>query len=304
MNSVEQLLEKFNQNLEASEYKADKIAFEPIEGHDIYNITAPFISGEKRVMAARVEPRDSEHSQVYFFESCGTQWKIIKEAPIFQLQDPFVCCIGGELVFGGVHVFPHPENPQNLWWCTQFYKGKDIFSLELFFEGPSGMKDTRLVELSTGKIGVFTRPQGEKGGRGKIGYCEVTSLDFLTQACIENAPVLEHVMSKNWIGANEIHPLDNGLLGILCHVAAFDEKGDRHYYSATLEFNPQTRESRELKIIAKRALFHDGPAKRSDLIDVVFSGGLERLDNNRAILYAGISDAEAQSIEMRDPFVK
>lgn len=29
------------------------------------------------------------------------------------------------------------------------------------------MKDVRLVELADGRVGIFTRPQGEKGAGGK-----------------------------------------------------------------------------------------------------------------------------------------
>lgn len=302
MIAVETLLEEFNKTYEKESYVASRIQFEEIKGHDIYNITAPFISCGKRVIAGRVERRDSEHSKVYFFEEKEGVWNIIKDAPIFQLQDPFVSMVCGELIFGGVHVFPHPDNPKNLWWCTQFYRGKDIYSLELFFEGPSGMKDIRLVELKSGEVGIFTRPQGEKGGRGKIGYTQVATLNDLTKECIEEAPVLDHVISENWIGGNEIHLLENGELGVLSHVASFDEKGDRHYYSSTFIFHPESRTYRDFKIIAKRALFLEGPTKRGDLVDVVFSGGLERVENSRAILYAGISDAEAQSLKLPDPF--
>jgi hypothetical protein len=39
-------------------------------------------------------------------------------------------------------------------------------------------------------------------------------------------------------------------------------------------------------------------------VDVVFSGGLVRnIDEGKAVLYAGISDAEAQRITIDDPFL-
>ena len=53
------------------------------------------------------------------------------------------------------------------------------------------MKDIRLLELSDGRILVAVRPQGEIGGRGKIGFLVVKSLDELTKERMESAPVLE-----------------------------------------------------------------------------------------------------------------
>ena len=93
------------------------------------------------------------------------------------------------------------------------------------------MKDLRLVELQDGSIGVFTRPQGEKGGRGKIGFTRVASLEELSIDQINKAPLLEgQFVDEEWGGCNEIHLLPNGILGVLGHIACFDEQGDRHYY--------------------------------------------------------------------------
>jgi hypothetical protein len=66
--------------------------------------------------------------------------------------------------------------------------------------------------------------------------------------------------------------------------------------------DPVTGDHSEIRVIARRADFLDGPAKRPDLVDVVFSGGLVRKDDGSADLYAGISDAEAQRITIPDPF--
>jgi hypothetical protein len=66
--------------------------------------------------------------------------------------------------------------------------------------------------------------------------------------------------------------------------------------------NPWTREKSPVQIIATRSDFPAEPAKRPDLVDVIFSGGLIRKANNRADLYVGASDAEAYYIEIADPF--
>ena len=46
-----------------------------------------------------------------------------KDIAAFRLQDPFWAEIKGELVFGGVEVFPHPTIPGALGWRTNFYRG-------------------------------------------------------------------------------------------------------------------------------------------------------------------------------------
>jgi hypothetical protein len=166
------------------------------------------------------------------------------------------------------------------------------------------MKDIRLLELEDGSIGIFTRPQGKKGGRGKIGFSCIASLDHLTIEVIENTPLLtEQFTETEWGGANEAHLLSNGLIGILGHIACFDEQGDRHYYPMVFSLNPVTGEYSEIELIARRSCFLPGPAKRKDLVDVVFSGGLIRNKDQTADLYTGISDTEAHRITIPDPFI-
>jgi hypothetical protein len=168
------------------------------------------------------------------------------------------------------------------------------------------MKDLRLVELEDGSIGIFTRPQGEKGGRGKIGFTCIASLDHLTIEVNENTPLLsEQFTETEWGGVNEAQLLSNGLIGLLGHIACFDEQGDRHYYPMVFSLNPKTGEYSGIELIARRSCFLPGPAKRTDLVDVVFSGGLIRnKDQTSADLYAGISDTEAHRITIPDPFIK
>ena len=283
--------------------KAEKLIFEGVGNSDVYNITAPFEQRGELIIAGRVEARDSEQSQVIFFVEKAGKWVPKEGAPIFDLQDPFYTKIAGELIIGGVQTYPHPENPNWLGWRTVFYKGRDIFDLELFFIGPDGMKDLRLAELKSSEIAVVTRPQGEKGGRGKIGYAKIESLLELSIPVIENAPLLEgQFIEEEWGGANEIHLLENGLLGILGHVACFDEQGDRHYYPMVFTLDGETRAHSPMKLIATRSMFLPGESKRPDLVDVVFSGGLVRDGKGQARLYAGISDAEAQVMTIDDPF--
>jgi hypothetical protein len=289
----------------AQPFKVEKLVFTGVGERDVYNISAPFEDEGELVIAGRVESRGSEHSEVYFFVQRDGKWTPREGAPVFALQDPFVSKIHGHLVFGGVQIFPHPTIEGTLGWRTVFYRGKNVASLKEFAKGPDGMKDIRLVELKDGSIGVFTRPQGEKGGRGKIGFTRIASLDDLTAEVIKSAPLLNNqFINEEWGGVNELHLLANGLVGVLGHIAYLDKEGNRHYYPMVFVLNPDTMETSNIELIATRSHFLEGPAKRPDLVDVVFSGGLIRKKDGTADLYAGISDAEAQKITIVDPFIK
>ncbi|TCM86424.1 uncharacterized protein DUF1861 [Paenibacillus sp. BK033] len=300
--SCSELLEAYR----ASGARADnpsRIAFEGVGGKDVYNIAAPIRENGADIIPGRVESRDSEHSDVIFFTEQAGKWLPVEDAPVLALQDPFHCRIGGELVLGGVEIYPHPEREDALMWRTVFYRGSGIRDLKPFFKGPDGMKDIRLVELPDGSVGVFTRPQGEKGGRGKIGFARVASLDALTKKVIDDAPLLEGQFAEGeWGGANEAHLLKDGRVGVLGHTACFDEAGDRHYYPMAFVFDPRDASFTGMAIIAERSRFLPGPSKRPDLQDVVFSGGLVRREDGSALLYAGISDADAQTLVIADPF--
>jgi len=286
-------------------YIGEKIEFNGVGNRDVYNITAPFADKGDLVIAGRVEDRDSEDSEVIFFIERDGKWFPKEGAPIFRLQDPFVTRIGGELVFGGVQIFPHPEKEGFLSWRTLFYRGSDINNLRHFAAGPDGMKDIRLVQLEDGKIAVFTRAQGKIGGRGTIGFIKINSLDELTIENIEKARLLENqFLPEEWGGANEVHLLKNGLLGVLGHIACFSEGKCRHYYSMSFPFDPENEIAGPMEIIACREDFPKGPAKNDKLVDVLFSGGLCRNNDGTATLYVGVSDAEAYRLTIPDPFLE
>lgn len=296
------LFEQFKRTAQTGNKRTARIVFKGADGFDVYNITAPFQSGGRTVIAGRVEKRDSEKSTVGFFEERDGAWHLIEGAPRFHLQDPFFTFIGGELVFGGVQTF---EIDQRMHWRTVFYRGQDIFSLAAFFEGPNGMKDIRLTQLPDGRLGIFTRPQGVVGGRGTIGYTEADSLDDLSIDLLDQAELLEGMFHPlDWGGANETIPLPNGDIGVLSHIACFehdDPHGDRRYYASSFIFDPAARRFRDFKIIASRDQFTSGPAKRRDLVNVVFSSGLV-FGRDTVTLYAGVSDVEAHWLEIDDPF--
>jgi hypothetical protein len=283
----------------------EKLIFSGVGDRDVYNITAPFEDRGEMIIAGRVERRNSVISEVVFFRQDGERW-IAKENTIARTQDPFFTKVNGELVLGGVEIMTDPDDPERIIsWVTRFYKGKDIDSLEPFTTGPERMKDIRVVELPDGSIGVFTRPQGEIGGMGQIGFIKLPSLDELNEENILKAHIFkDQIVPEEWGGANEPHLLKNGLIGVLGHIACMDHERKKHYYSMVFTLNPETKEKTPIKIIADRSSFPEGPAKRPDLVDILFSGGLVRLDNGKAKLYTGVSDTEAHVLTIDDPFLE
>lgn len=299
MIHVKKLLEKHKASHSTS--KPSKLYFKGINNLDVYNITAPFLLNGTTILAGRVEARDSEQSKIGLFEASGEQeWTLINEAIMLDLQDPFVSIIEDKVILGGVEVLLGEEN-NNTTWRTVLYHLASLNSAEKIFEGPIGMKDLRLKQLPDKRILVLTRPQGVVGGRGKIGATTIDCLAMLSIEQINNAPLLDNQFGdEDWGGANEIHLIGEKIC-VLGHIAQFDEKKDRHYYALTFELDQSLRTMLHPQIIAERSDFLAGPTKRPDLTDVVFSGGLQ-FEGDSVILYAGISDAEAQKITIKNPF--
>jgi len=283
-----------------------KFRFASTGGKDVYNIAAPFrIAGGPRIIAGRVESRDTELSEIRFFTEVEGTWHPVEGAPVLaSLQDPCITFIDGELILGGVR-FPITTDSGETVWRMEFYRGSSIDNLELFLTGPDRMKDIRLAPLDDGKIAVLTRPQGEKGGRGVIGFFIAENLATITAEAIERAPLFHgQCPPEQWVGANEAQLLPNGMLGVLGHIACFDDdNGDRHYYPMVFAIDLGTGKATQPEVIGSRADFPEGPAKRPDLVDVIFSGGLKRHEDGTATLYAGLSDAEAGWIRIPDPFL-
>lgn len=284
--------------------RTEKINFTGVDGRDVYNITAPFLDDGQFVIAGRVEKRDTEYSDTVFFIENNGSWQPRKGTQTYPLQDPFITFIRGQLIFGGVEVFPNPQNNKKLLWRTVFYKGENINSLKALATGPIGMKDIRLLELSDQTIGVFTRPKGEeKGGRGTIGFTTIQTVNDLSIEVLENAPLIQtHFKDDEWGGVNEAFVDDEGRIKALGHIACSDHEGNRHYYPITFEYRPTTNRIESMKIIATRSEFAEGEAKRPDIQDVLFSGGLIHLADGKAELYVGVSDAEAHKAMIANPF--
>ena len=309
--SAKELYSEFQKN---KEVKAAAVhTFEGVDDCDVYNPSIPFELNGSTYIAGRVETRDSERSKVKFFRYEQGSWVLCHDMQSFDLQDPFVTWIDEELILGGVRVDWDEETGWAKSWCTDFYKGTSLNDLTYFTSGPDHMKDIRLVQLQDKRIGIFTRPQGSEMLKkyrciAKIGFTIVNKLSEVTPVNIENAPLLEgHFLSNEWGGCNQIHLLKNGTLGVIGHISYGEGDDDNkilHYYGMSFVIDPHTRKMSVPKIIISRDCFPDGPAKASRLKDVTFTSGIIRGDNDTALIYSGLSDAQVGSALINDPFTE
>jgi hypothetical protein len=284
--------------------KNSKILFSGMDGRDVYNITAPFYYMGIPTIAGRVEKRSQELSEIHFFQEKGNRWTPLPPFSSFTgLQDPCITRIDGKLLLGGVR-FPVTCGEDKQAWQMEFYLANALGEFTHVWTGPQKMKDIRFLQLANGKILTLTRPQGNPGGRGKIGYCITSSIESLNPDKLVHTDLLDLCSEEQWVGGNEAHLLSNGQVGVLGHIARFGEKGERHYHSMAFALDPTNGTHSPCEIVARRKDFPSGPAKRPDLEDVIFSGGLLRLSDGTARLFAGLSDAEAGWLDLPDPFIQ
>lgn len=282
-----------------------RLTFRNIANEDVYNPAYPIMLGEKLVLPARVERRDSEVSRIMLFEEdngCDA-WKPVVEFSSPKLQDPFWVQLDSMLLLGGVQVDFTPSGVVQS-WKTVFLSCNNLTTLTPFFTGPKGMKDLRICSLPERRIALFTRPQGnKKGGRGQIGFTVLDSLDDLTLQAIENTPLLDLFTEEEWGGVNHAQALCDGNIGVLGHIACFSSDMHRHYYPISFVLDPKTGTLvKEPSIILERRDLLPGPAKRPDLEDVIFPGGCVQ-NKGTSTLYLGVGDAEVQKVILKDIFM-
>jgi Protein of unknown function (DUF1861). len=290
--------------------RGELISFEGVDGYDVYNTSVPFTDGDRTVIAGRVESRDSERSRTMFFESTQTSCKLIADAPVFDLQDPFVTFIDGELLLGGVYV-DWDRSP--IFYETRFYRGKNIYSLKFAFSGPGYMKDIRLLQLADGRIAVCSRPNDELIRNKfqcvcKVGFAIADKLSDITPEFIYSAPIIDNLFPDDeWGGCNQLHDLGNGRIGVIGHRSwgeVIDGVHHIHYYSMAFGIDYLHGTHTAPKIIAERSCYPAAPAKLDRIADVTFTSGLVRLSDGKAMIYSGLSDAREGRMLIEDPLTE
>ncbi|MDR2535393.1 MAG: DUF1861 family protein [Treponema sp.] len=285
------------------------LTFKGLSGFDVYNCSAPFTWNERRYIYGRVEKRHEwARSWARLFEETGKdEYALVKDSMIYQLEDPFISVIGGELVLGGTHVKYRRNH-----FCTfygYFYRGTDLEDLRYFTTGPEGMKDIRLVELPNG-IGVFSRPRNEEvekqyGSASVVGFTVIPDLDSLDEEAVAGARIIPGLFGGGeWGGCNQCHLLDSGYIGIIGH-KSYHAPGDPPlavYINVSFVFDPVRNRILDEKILATRSSYPEGPAKKPELADCTFTSGIVMRGDGRADLYGGLGDVAEGRVTIPYPF--
>ena len=309
MNLREQR-ERFEQTKEI--FGSSKLKFHGVEGYDVYNPSIPFAMDGTEYIYGRVERRaEWAKSTVRLFERTGDDdWTLVQGSMAYQLEDPYVSFIHGELVLGGTHV--RYKGGKMDTYFGYFYRGSDINGLSYFTTGPEHMKDIRIVETADGRIGVFSRPRNEEimrkfGCESQIGFTIIDGLDDLSDEVIEQAPYIPGLFADGeWGGCNQAYLLDSGKIGVIGHkcynAKDADGLGVSTYMNIAFVFDPERHEALDVKIIGTRPCYPAGPAKIPSLVDCAFTSGIAQRKDGKVDLYSGIGDTEAGRIVIDYPF--
>lgn len=297
------------------------------EGFSVYNPSPMIIDGELYLLG-RVENKFSEKGSfvMLFSEDENSDWNVVEGAPVIKnLQDPFYCgIVEGVHIIGGVRTWEvHGEINSRyrtvLYGFKQSYseladRPKDELGETILPDaiGPEGMKGIRLLQRKNGKIGVFTRPQGDYGGRGKIGYFEINHLNELEPR------LQKHITDKNheelipgifllrtkgedeWGGVNEVYNLTDGRIGVLAHIADIDPFSNKKSYAPIyFAFDPENMRMSDLKILGTAEQFPEIEAKLDQLESVFYGCGIVWDKYPEPTLIGGVGDIAGGSVEVR-----
>lgn len=291
-------------------YDRALLTFRGAEGYDVYNCSLPFTGKDgQRYIYGRVEKRNEwANSTVVLFRCVGQDvYEKVPESMVYQLEDPYVQRIGGELVLGGTHVRKKRGDIET--YYGYFYRG-DESRMTYFTTGPDYMKDIRLIGLPDGKIGVFSRPrQGvySGGAQSQIGFTVIDNLDTLDAQVIENAPYLSGLFGAGeWGGVNQAYLLESGRIGVIGHMSYDDVTPDgaplQVYVNTAFLLNAQAGTVTEPIIIGTAACYPPFTPKVAKLADCVFSSGILPRPDGKVDLYSGVGDTCEGRITVDDPF--
>ena len=294
----------------AKVYESALLTFHGVEGFDVYNCSLPFTGVDgKRYIYGRVEkPEEWANSTAVLFEEIGRdEYDRVRDSMIYQLEDPFLQRIGGELVLGGTHVRKSRGGIET--YYGYFYRG-DERKMDYFTTGPDFMKDIRLVELANGRIGVFSRPRHgvySGGAQSQIGFTTIGELGELDAGVIEGAPYLSGLLgSGEWGGVNQAYLLESGKIGVIGHLSYDDRTPEgRHlqvYVNTAFLLDPDAMTVTDPVIIGTKRCYPACKPKIPRLADCVFTTGILPRPDGKVDLYSGVGDAFEGRITIDNPF--
>ncbi|KAL7698915.1 Protein of unknown function (DUF1861) [Lotmaria passim] len=280
------------------------LTFKGLETHDVYNCCCPFTIDGVRHVFGRCERRNEwVNSFVRLFRETGKdEYTLVEHAMQWQLEDPFVVKIQGEILFGGVRVTKDHGKVSD-YFCD-FYRG-EVHDLHYFTSGPKKMKDIRLVTLADGKIGIFSH---HKTPRSCItGFITIDSLDDLCSSVIDAAKPIDHTLFGDaWGGVNQPYLLSSGKIGCISHHGYLDKDAQGEtinvYCITSFVYEPSTNKCYDFKILGTKDCFPDYPPKAPKLIDCAFVSGIVMREDGKCDLYSGIGDTREGRMVVDYPF--
>lgn len=273
-------------------YESVLLTFKGVGDKTVYNCSVPFSIKGRKFMFGRVEEaEDWALANVLLFEETGKdEWTRVPNSVSYNLEDPFVSKIHGEMVFGGTRVIKDATRVSS-YFCD-FYRGNP-YDLKHVCSGPDKMKDIRLVELADGRIGVFSHFRKEN--QCLTGFTTIKRIEKLSKDIINNAPFIDHrAFGDAWGGPNQCYLLSSGLIGCIGHHGYLQSRPNacqlRVYCITSFVFNPETYETTDFKVIGTRKCFPEGKPKIPSLEDCAFTSGIVMRDDGKADLYSGVGD--------------
>ncbi len=306
--TVKQKKEKFER--EKRIYENALLTFAGADGFDVYNCSLPFSGADgRRYIYGRVErPDEWANSAVWLFAETGKDtFERVSDSVTYQLEDPFLQRINGELVMGGTHV--RKTRGEIDTYYGYFFRG-DETRMTYFTTGPDGMKDIRLLQLQDGSIGVFSRPNYGSfadGARSQIGFTVINSLDELDADVIGSAPYLKGLLgSGEWGGVNQAYRLESGKIGVIGHMSYDDLTPDGQplsvYVNTAFLLDPAAGTVSEPRVIGTKSCYPKRTPKVPRLADCVFTSGILPREDGLVDLYSGVGDSAEGRITIDNPF--
>lgn len=291
--------------------KLSSFADVPIEHLSFYNSTVPFIGPDgKEMQIVRGEPSNPEGEEKCFVAAFrrldDLNWEFDKRFKLIEkLQDPSYIHLPEGVGISGVEIWPDPVSG-SLTYRKNFYFGPDIYHLSDMpqISGSNHEKGQVIKQRSEGKITVFTRPTGGNYRRGRVGIREFDDLSQITgpESFKDTLIIAELFGDDEWGGVDQVLELSDGgnRLLVIGHIARFtDDETLKHYYAIAFVYDADTGNVSDLRIIATRADFPEGPIKSEMLEDIVYPRGIY-LKNGRFMLVVGISDMENGELDVTD----
>ena len=278
--------------------------------YDYYNPSGPFRfepDGDL-YMVERMEHRHIHGSYaVPMVLRNNDIWAPVPEIQWLALEDPRITKIQGKMILSGVETWsaPTPGHPEGTNYKDVFYRIVGNFdSYEKVADGPERFKDTLLIDLPDGRIGVMPRPHLNHKIRGVASWTTVKRIEELTPEKILSARILwNQVPPWNWIGNNQLYPLGGGRqIGVLGHIACEDEEG-KHYAAMTFVYDWMNHLYSPIELLATVNCFPPFKSRTPYHRDVIFPSALIfNPKNSLATLIAGLGDANTGVLVTRNPW--